>query len=66
MYYPARIACGNPLYLLARQVEGGAVESQPPPPPSLTPLFNSLRPQRWISRTASDLEVMSIKTDIGQ
>jgi hypothetical protein len=23
MHYPARIACGNPLYLLARQVEGG-------------------------------------------
>ena len=30
VYYPARIACGNPLYLLARQVEGGAVESPPP------------------------------------
>jgi hypothetical protein len=27
VYYPARIAYGNPLYLLARQVGGGAVES---------------------------------------
>jgi hypothetical protein len=31
MYYPACIACGNPLYLLARQVEGGAEESPLPP-----------------------------------
>ncbi len=30
MYYPARIACENPLYLLARKVEGGAGESPPP------------------------------------
>jgi hypothetical protein len=29
MYYPARIACGNPLHLLAKQVEGGAVEAPP-------------------------------------
>ncbi len=64
MYYPAHIACGNPLYLLARQVEGGAGES--PPPSSPIPLLDSLRPQQWISRTASNLEVMSVKTDIGQ
>jgi hypothetical protein len=63
VYYPARIDFGDPLYLLARQVGGGAVES---PPPSPTPLFNSVRPQRWISRTASNLEVVNIKTDIGQ
>jgi hypothetical protein len=42
---------------------GGAARSPPPLP---TPLFKSLRPQRWISWTASDLGVVSMKTDIGQ
>jgi hypothetical protein len=32
-YHPARIARGNLLYLFARQVEGGVVESPPSPPP---------------------------------
>ncbi len=66
VYCPARIACGNPFHLLARQVEGGTRRG--PPSPTLSPIhhFNSKRPQRWIFRTASDLEVVNIKTDIGQ
>ncbi len=34
-YHPACMACGNPLYLLTRQVDGGAEDS--PPPHSHTP-----------------------------
>ncbi len=38
---------------------------EPPPPPPI-PLLDSLMPQQWFSRTASNLEVVSMKTDIGQ
>ncbi len=41
---PARIAWGNPLYLLTKQVEGGAEESLPPHTDTL--LLTSLRLQR--------------------
>jgi hypothetical protein len=38
----------------------------PPPPPTALPLLTSLRLQWWFSRIASNLEVVSIRTDIGQ
>jgi hypothetical protein len=47
MYYPACIACRNPLYLLARQVEGGAEKS---PPMIYTPF-------EQFDATAVDLQV---------
>jgi len=43
MYHPARIACDNPLYLLAGQVE--EVQRRTPPLPSSPyPLLSSWRP----------------------
>jgi hypothetical protein len=48
-----RVLLHLPAAMVIREV--GTVGA-PPPPPSPTPHLNSLRPQRWISRTASDLE----------
>jgi hypothetical protein len=47
---------------------GGTVGSPPSPPssPTWSHPISTVRGQWWISRTASDLEVVSIKTDIGQ
>jgi hypothetical protein len=55
MFYPVRIACGNPLYLLVRQVEGGAEKS---PPITHTPF-------EQFEATVLDLQV-SLYFDIGQ
>ena len=41
-------------------------KGEPPPPSSAIPLLYSLWLQQWISRTASYLKVMNMKTDIGQ
>ncbi len=61
--HQARIARGYLLYLHTGQVERCREESPPPIP---LPLLDSLRLQRQISRTASDLEVVSMTADIGQ
>ncbi len=56
---PASPACGY-------GYQDRRYSGEPPPPLSPTPHFKSQRPQRWFSRTASDLEVVNIKTDIVQ
>ncbi len=57
--HQARIARGYLLYLLTGQVEMRQGENPPP-----LPLSDSLRLQRQISRTASNLEVVSMTADI--
>jgi hypothetical protein len=48
----------------ARVLRTRGIEESPPPPP--LPLLDSLRLHRQISRTASNLEVVSMTADIGQ
>jgi hypothetical protein len=61
--YPARHFTCLWLWLSGLEAQGGAPTPSPPIP---IPLLDSLRLQWWFSRIASNLEAVSMKTDIGQ
>jgi hypothetical protein len=58
--YPVRHFTCTWLWLTGLEAQGGA------PPPIPTPLLGALRLQWQFSRTASNLEVVNMMTDIGQ